>query len=200
MLTLCKNPGLFCAQACIKIILKHYYPKRGFSLQELAKLSYKRKNGVTDSLGIILVFDKLGLKVKGFTEKLELNKRYKQEKSLHDCYKKYSSSKKIQAKLIKETKLKKLVNIKKLEINDIEKFLKKKYLIILLLNWATIKNKKGYRGHFIILNSIDSKEVSIVNVGPKKPSLNYRIPRNKFVKAWHSKGTDSDAIVISGKK
>ena len=61
MLVLYKNPGLFCAQTCMKIVLRYYYPKKKFSLQKLAKLSYKMKNGVTSSVGIVLALDNFEL-------------------------------------------------------------------------------------------------------------------------------------------
>ena len=199
MLTLYKNSGLFCAQACMKIILKHYFPKKKFSLQKLSKLTYKRRNGATYTLGVVLALDKLGLKTKYYT-KTKLNKKHKQHKLIQKYCKKYLLSEKTKEKLIQEIKKKKLVTVKKLKLTDLKKFLKKNYLIILLLNWALIKNKKKYIGHFVILNKIDSRVVSVINVGPKEASVNYKIPLKKLNKAWHSRGTDSDVIVIYGKK
>lgn len=180
-----KNPGLFCAQTCMKIILKFYFPTKKFTLPHLAKLSYKKRKKLTNSLGIISALDKLDLEAKLYSQNDNCssgltNKEYK--------------------KILKKLKNKKLIKLRQLKIKNLKNFINKNYSVIVLLNWKVIKNKKGYCGHYVILNNITSKKVSVINVGPNEAKQNYGLPYKKFDKAWHSKGTDSDTLIIYGKK
>ena len=183
--TFYKNPGRFCAQTCMKIALKHFFKNKDFSLQNLAKLSYKKKRGDTNSLGIVFALDKSGLKTKLYTQ--EINSLRGINKIIHK-------------KLVKKLKNKRLIILKKLKLSELKTFVTKKYLVIVLLNWKTIKNKNGFQGHYVILNEIGTKKLSVINVGHAEASANYLISLKKFNKARHSKGTDSDVIVIYGKK
>lgn len=72
--------------------------------------------------------------------------------------------------------------MKKLKVSDLKDLIKKS-LIIILLNQAIIKNKNKYIGRYVTLNKINSKTVSVTNIGLNETSSNYKIFLKKFIKA-----------------
>lgn len=89
---------------------------------------------------------------------------------------------------------------KDLSITQLTKLLTKNSIPIILINWNILTKKKNYQGHFVVLSGHDEKNIYIHNPGIAKAQAFMPIKKELFKKAWESKGTDKDLILISNPK
>jgi len=191
-----KNLDLYCAQACMKMIIGYFDPKNKINLDKLSELSHKRKDGGTNSTGIVLAFHDLGYEVKLYTKTLEDEQLSPETQEYYD---KYGIDKKIKGSIIQKAKNKGLIIVKKLNLHNIKNFLDKKQGVIALINWNKVVDKKGYTGHFVVLTKIVGNSIYFHQPGPNDATPNKKISRELFMNAFNSEGTDNDVIIVKGK-
>ena len=192
-----KNPDMYCAQACMKMIVGYFDPKNKIDLDKLSKLSHKRKDGGTNSTGIALAFHDLGYKVKLYTKTL---KDEQLSSETQDYYDKYGIDKELKGSIIQKAKNKGLIIVKKLNLQKIKNFLDKKHGVIALINWNKVVGKKGYTGHFVVLTRITNNSTYFHQPGPNDATPNKKITSELFMNAFNAEGTDNDVIIVKGKR
>ncbi len=176
-----------CGITAIKMVLEYYGKKYSEEeLEETIKLSEEQKNKVgIATLQLALITTKLGFKTKLYTKNDELpfkkiEKDY--EKKILEAY-----------KTLKE---KKVIIKKTLTLKEILEYLKKDIIPIVLIDWNTIIQKKGYQGHFVTITGYDEENIIIHNQDSKE-GKNIKIKKTLFEKARKHKETDEDILIIS---
>lgn len=187
----------YCAQACIKMALKYFYPHQEFTYKELAQKSVKHKKFGTFSVGLAKALAESGLDVSFFTSSLKQNN---QKQSSIEYYKKYKNFLRIADKLIDNSiKCGVIVEEKNFKLEEIIEFFTREYIMIPLLNWKVIKGEKGFQGHFVVISGMDSENIYVHNPGPNHPEPFMQLEKKVFYNAWSSLGTDKDIVVVKGK-
>jgi len=180
-----------CGPLALKMVLEYFGEKHSF--EELAKLERTVDAGLVWSLGIARAAKKLGFNVKFIS-----SSNFSLEDDI-DYYKKYANDK---AKIIlKELndELKKLnvkIEEKQMKLDELLGFVTKNSIPIVLVNWFVLSGKQGYNGHFVPVTGFDEKNVYVHNPGLVNAMPHFPINREIFLKAWESKGTDKDTIII----
>lgn len=180
-----------CFQACLKMVLKFYFPKINFSYKKLDKISDHKSGMWTWQGKSLLYLNNLGFKIINI-ENLDYKKfSLSGEKYLKNIWpekvfnlqKKYSNLKeeqKIAEKLIRNKAIK-LIN-KKVLFSDLEKYFRNGYLVIVSVNPCVFNNKKCYWSHAVLITDVDSKLVTFHDPG-LPPVKNRKITKKKFIKA-----------------
>lgn len=194
-----------CMQACMKMILKYYFPKRDFSFEQLDELIGlgKRKLWSTPVQAAV-VFDNLGLNVKcyaarDFEDYLRegaeyIKKNYQDWKTILEHI-----DLNLDLDFTKEALKRGILENEELQFDLIESFFKKGGLIMLVINRNVLKDKKGYDGHFVLITDIGRDYVEFHDPGlPPKPKR--RESKCKFIQSWYDPDTDRSALVTFGKK
>ncbi len=180
-----------CGPLALKMVLEYFGEKHSF--EELAELERTIDAGLVWSLGIARAAKRLGFNVKFIS-----SSNFSLEDDI-DYYKKYANDK---AKIIlKELndELKKLnvkIEEKQMKLDELLGFVTKNSIPIVLVNWFVLSGKQGYNGHFVPVTGFDEKNVYVHNPGLADAVPHFSIKREIFLKAWESKGTDKDTIII----
>ncbi|MCD6476997.1 MAG: hypothetical protein J7K26_02425 [Candidatus Aenigmarchaeota archaeon] len=199
------SDDIHCLQACMKMVLKYYFPEKDFSFEQINELMGlgKRKLWSTPVQAVV-VLDDLGLNVKcyasfNFEEYVENPMQY--IKNNYNDWKTILNylDVDLDVRFLKEAINRNLVENKLLMFDDIIKFFKENAIIIVILNINKFENKEGYLGHAVVITDIGEDYVEFHDPG-LPPIPNRRIDKEKFIKAWYDKDTDRSAIIIFGKK
>jgi len=183
-----------CGPLALKMALE--YLGKTHNKAELAKQEKQLDTGLVWSVGIARAAKKLGFKVKFVS-----TSNFSHEENI-DYYKKYANDK---GKIVLE-ELKK--EIKKINVEVIEKdmpldellsYVNVESIPIVLINWYVVAGKQGFSGHFVPVTGYDAENVYIHNPGLANPKPFMKISREIFKKAWESKGTDKDTIIVFSK-
>jgi len=192
-----------CFQACLKMILKYFFPEKDFTYEELDKISDKPKDKWTWRCNALVELKKMGLNIKTYSS-FDYNdfikngadyirKRYDKEVAekmigMSDIESEIENTE----KMLKEN----IFELKELLFEDAENFFKKNYVIILLVNSRIINNKSGYSGHFVILTGFDKDSIFIHDPSIENGSPNRKVKKDLFVKAWKYPEKENDVILI----
>ncbi len=181
-----------CGPLALRMALAYLGEEHTF--KEISEEERQIDTGLVWSIGIARAAKKLGFKTKFIS-----TTNFNPEEDDIEYYKKYSHDK---AKII----LKELSDeIKEMQIEVQEKNMSLKKLLnyvskdsipIALVNWFVIAGKDGFSGHFLTITGYDDENVYVHNPGIVSPMAYLPIKRDLFLKAWESKGTDKDTIVI----
>lgn len=88
---------------------------------------------------------------------------------------------------------------KDLSLNELLGYLSTNSIPIVLVNWLVAAGKEGYSGHFLPLSGYDDEYVYVHNPGIANAQAYLPLKKDLFLRAWESKGTDKDTVVISRK-
>ncbi len=190
-----------CFQACLRMVLRFFYPERNYSFKELDKISKKVKKKWTWPMATLVAFKRMGFKVK-FHSKLDYKKFAKSgEKYLKKLYPK-DAEKMIEMSdipsEIKNTKEMLKCNIfttKRISLEEIFEKFQQSYLVILNINSRVLNCKKGFSGHFIIITGFDKNNIFFHDPG-LPPESNRRVSKKLFLKAWQYPQEEYDTILI----
>lgn len=194
-----------CTQACVKMILKYYYPEKDFSFEQIDKLfGFGKKILWSCPSQAVVVLDGLGLKAKWYGI-IDVEEFLKEGE---DYIKKNSKDWKtilehmdvnLHMRFTKESLKRNLLENKKLTFEDVESFFRKGNIICLVTNVNVLKDKEGYQGHIVLITDIGEDFVEIHNPGlPPKP--NEKINKEKFIQSWYYPDTGRYALIVFGKK
>jgi uncharacterized protein YvpB len=86
-----------------------------------------------------------------------------------------------------------------MDLDELFSYIDVESIPIVLINWYIIAGKQGFSGHFVPVTGYDKNHVYIHNPGLANPKPFMEIDKKIFKKAWESKGTDKDSIIIYSK-
>ncbi|MDD2935211.1 MAG: hypothetical protein PHX25_01930 [Candidatus Pacebacteria bacterium] len=198
-----------CLQACLKMVLKYYFPNKNYSFSKLDKMTMHVKGMWTWQGASLLALAGMGFEVINI-ENLDYKKFSKRGKNylkeiwteeVFETQKRYSDlnqEQKIAGKMIESEKIR-LVN-RGVNFSDLENYFKKDYLVLVSVNPCVFENKKCYWSHIVLITDINDKWVTFHDVG-LPPIENRKISRKKFEKAmtkpWKP---DTNLIALKHKK
>jgi ABC-type bacteriocin/lantibiotic exporter with double-glycine peptidase domain len=194
-----------CMQACMKMILKYYFPNRDFSFKQIDKLiGLEERRLWSNPVQAAVVLHDLGLKVKFYTAcdvkqflkegAFYIKKNYKDWKTILSHL-----DVNLVLRFTQKALERGLLESKKLSWDTTESFFKKGNLIMLVINTNVFKDRKGYAGHFVLLTNIGKQFVEFHDPG-LPPIPNRREDKRKFIQSWYDPDTDRNALVCKGRK
>jgi len=196
--------GKQCMQVAMKIVLKHFLDK-DYYLEELDRLTKRKKDKWTWTPQIVSVLYDIGLDVKYYSS-VDLKDMLEGEgyvrKVMGDDAEKVL---KFMDVPVVVDSIKKLLEYdifekKNLKFKEVEDFMKRRAVPMMLIDYSKFSGNKGYNGHFVVVTGFDDSSVYYHETGPKNIEANKKVSKKKFVDAWNSKGTDNDVVVVFGKK
>lgn len=179
-----------CFQAAFKMVLKYFYPKEKYSIEELDKITGKVESLWTwPTAGLIWLQEK-GLKVANidafdYEEFIKKGGKYLIEEYGEEVGDEQIKNSDIEQEISLAKQFVNLVDTKKEipEIDDIKNLLKEDNIIIVNLNSRVLDGKGGYCGHSVVIKGLNNKEF-IIN-DPGLPGIeNRKVDFNTFKKAW----------------
>ena len=180
-----------CFQACLKMVLKYFFPEKDFSYEELDKISDKAKDKYTWFSAAVIKVKKMGLKVKAYSnfdynEFIKNGAEYIRKKYDKEIAERTIEMSDIKSEIenAKEMIKEDIYELKELSFKDIENWFKENYMAILLVDSNMINNKSGYEGHFVVLIGIDDNNVYVHDPSRVSGSANRKINKDLFKKAW----------------
>jgi len=185
-----------CGPLALKMVLEYFGEK--YSIDELSKLEKRLDAGTVWSAGIARAAKKLG-----FDVKIISTSNFDLEEDDIEYYKKYANNKGkiILKELIEELKgLGVKIQEKDMSLNELLIFVSKDSIPIVLINWYVLTGKEGFNGHFLPITGYDEENIYVHNPGLASAMPYLAIKKDLFTKAWESKGTDKDTIIIYRKQ
>lgn len=183
-----------------------FFLYKKFSLKELDKLTGRKKDFWTWTSQIVPVLHDLGLKVRYFSnsdlEPFLNGERYFKEHFGQDADKilKFTDMPKV-LKSIRTLIKYDLFEKKKITLEDIENYLNKGYLSLVLVDHNILMGKNDlYQGHMVVVTGFTNSYIYYHESGPERPTLNKRVKRQTFYRAMTANGTDNDVVVVFGKR
>lgn len=168
-----------------------------YTFKKIAKEERQIDTGLVWSAGIARAS-----KVLGFSTKFISTTNFNPEESDIDYYKKYSHDKaKIVLKELSD-EVKKIgveVQERNMSLKELLSYVSKNSIPIVLINWYVVAGKEGFSGHFLPVTGYDEENVYVHNPGLASAMPYLPIKRSIFLRAWESKGTDKDTIVVCRK-
>ncbi len=170
-----------------------YFGKK-YSFNKISKETKQLESGMVWSLGIARASLKLGYKTKFIS-----TTNFSHETDDLEYYKKYSNDKSMLVlkdlqNEVKELKLSQ--EERNMPLEELLSLVTKDSIPIVLINWYVISGKEEFSGHFVPITGYDKKFVYIHNPGLAQAQAFMPIEKSLFQKAWESKGTDKDTIII----
>ncbi len=183
-----------CGQRVLQMVLAHFGEEH--SLEEIGKLEETLPSGLTWTVGIAVAARKLG-----FPVKIISTTNFSHDDEI-EFYKKNSSDEgqKTLFRLVDESKILGVENIEKnMSIEELQELLSEDSIPIVLVNWFSLAGREGYHGHFLVLSGYDDEYIYVHNPGIANAQNFLPLKKENFLKAWESKGTDKDVVVIGRK-
>ncbi len=178
-----------CGPLALKMALE--YLGEDHSFEEIAEKERQLDSGMVWSGGIARAAKKFG-----FPVKLISISNFSHEENDIEFYKKYADNKAMIVLKELSEELGDTVEEKDMSIEELLKFVSEDSVPIVLVNWYVIAEKEGFNGHFLPVVGYDEENIYVHNPGLARAQAYLPIKRDLFVKAWESKGTDKDTIVI----
>jgi len=192
-----------CFQACLKMALKYFFPEKDYSWEDLDKFSDKPKDKWTWICAAFVELKKMGLSVKVYTN-FDYESFVKEGVSyLRKVFSKEVAEKNIEMSDI-DSEVENAKNMIKEDIyekreitfEDIEKWFKENYLIILIVNSMILNGKPGYSGHFVILTGIEENNILIHDPSTYYGSPNRKINKDIFLNALFYPEKEKEVYLI----
>lgn len=165
-----------------------------YDFERLSKEERQIDTGLVWTIGIARA-----AKVLGFKTKLISTTNFSHEETDIEYYKKYANDKgRIVLKELSE-EIKKIgveVQERDMLLEELLGYISKDSVPIVLVNWYAISGKDGFNGHFLPVTGYDKENVYVHNPGIAQAMAHLPIKREVFLKAWKSKGTDKDCVVV----
>lgn len=192
-----------CFQACLKMVLKFFFPNRKYSFKYLDKVTFHKKNKWTWNNASLLFLSKIGfsvINIENFDYKqfFKFGEKYLKmiwTKEVFDVQKKYSDfnqEKKLAGKLIKDKSIKHYRRWA--TFKDLENLFKKQYLLMVPINPFILEKKSGYASHLILITDIKKKYIIFHDPG-LPPLINKKVSKKIFLKAMTYPYKESAALI-----
>lgn len=190
-----------CYQACLKMILKHIFPKKNFTFKKLDKLTNKPKAKWSWYPAGLVSLHKMKLIVKLYS--MFDYKKFSQEgkKYIYSLFPKENAETIIEnsdiLSAVKDTKRmlkRKIFRKERIDFIKVEEFFKRSYDIILWVNSGLLNRTNKFTGHFVVLIGFDKNYIYVHDPGlPPRP--NRKVSKKHFLKAWEYNGY-GDVVLI----
>ena len=180
-----------CGPRALQMVLSYF--GKNLTLPEISQLERQIDTGLVWTLGIARA-----AKLAGLNSKVISMTNFSHDDEI-DYYEKYKGDK---GKIVLEELKKEIgelgveVEERDLELTELLSFITRKSIPIVLINWYVISRKEGYSGHFVPLVGYDSENVLVHNPGIDRASPFMPLKKELFQKAWESKGTDKDIVIV----
>ncbi len=181
-----------CGPVALRMVLAYF--GKNHSLKKISKEEKQLDTGLVWSLGIVRAAKKLG-----FPVKLISTTNFSHKETDIDYYKKYVNNKGMLVLKELDEEIKKLgieTEERNMSLEELLSYVSNDSIPIVLINWYVIANKEGYNGHFVPITGYDDENVYIHNPGLANAQAYLPIKKSSFLKAWESKGTDKDTIIV----
>ena len=185
-----KKDNLHCFQACLRMALKHFLPKKNFTWEEIDTLTGFKKGKWTWATQALLNLHKMGFEIidwDNFDAELFVRKGdpFFLEtfgKEVGEAQVKYSDTAKERRLFRKYITLN--IHEKKIpSLLDLRRFLDKGYLLLCNVNAYALDRKKGYSGHLVLVYHYTNTHILLHDPGlPARPDR--RVSHSTFLKAW----------------
>lgn len=185
-----------CGPLALRMALAYLGTRMSFD--KISKEQKQLDTGLVWSVGIARAAKKLGFRTKFIS-----TTNFNQDVDDIDYYKKYANDKGmiVLKELSDEIKYLGVESEERnLSIDELLSFVSKDSIPIVLVNWFVIANKVGFSGHFLPITGYDAENIYVHNPGIANAMAYLPIRRDIFLKAWESRGTDKDTIIIFRKK
>ena len=184
-----------CGPLALKMALEFFGEEHSFD--DIATAQKALPSGLVWSIGIARAATKHGFFAKFFScENFNLDDNdiaYYEEHANNEA-------RKILRDLLLEAKdLDIAMEQKDLGLEDLLSYVSHDSLPIVLVNWFVLGGVSGFNGHFLLVTGFDEEFVYVHNPGLASAQAHLPIRRDLFLKAWESKGTDKDTVVICKK-
>ncbi len=194
-----------CVQACLKSVLKFYFPKRRFSFQYLDKMTAHRKNKFTWDFATLVFLLRIGFEIVYIT-KFDYKKfakrgeKYLQSLWRDDVYqyqKKYSDLKQEQKLAAKLANNKKVSFFKRsARFSDLKRLFKNKYLLMVAINPFVLDGENEYGSHMVLIINITKNFIYFHDPG-NPPIPNRKTSIKKFwLSASYPNKSSVDLIAV----
>jgi len=196
-----------CVQACLKSVLKFYFPQKDYSFNYLDKVTAHKKGKWTWNSAFLLFLANKDFEViniedfnyKKFSKYGEsfLKKNWTEEMFL--VQKKFSDLKneqKLAGKLVQNKKV--ILKMKPAMLHDIRLLFKKGYILLSVVNPYVLERRKGYASHLVVIISLGEKTITFHDPG-LPPLKNRKTSLKLFLKAMRYPSKES-ANLIAVKK
>ncbi len=182
-----------CYQACLKMILKHIFPKKNFTFKKLDKLTNKPKGKWSWYPAGLVSLHKMKLIVKLYSMFDYKKFSQKGEDYIYSLFSKENAEIVIKKSdipsAVKDTKKmlkRRIFQRKRIHFRKVEEFFKKGYDIMLWVNSRLLNRANGFTGHFVVLTGFDKNNIYVHDPGlPPRP--NRKVSKKHFLKAWEYK-------------
>jgi len=180
-----------CFQACLKMVLKYFFPEKDFTYEELDKITDKPKDKWTWCCAALVELKNMGLKVNFYSnfdyeQFIRSGAAYVRKKYDKEIAKKTIEMSDIESEIknAKEMIKENIYELKEVPFKNIEEWFKENYIIILLINSKMINKKPGFAGHFVVITGTDKNNVYVHDPGINDGSPNRKVEKDLFIKAW----------------
>jgi len=161
-----------CVQACLKMALKYYFPKKTYSLTKLDNAT-NHKSNQWDTITMLFLAS-LHFQVqyyasfnnKKFAEQGETYLKTIWSTEVFKEQKKHSNFKREQNLIKKELKDTKITSHNRpATMSDIKRLFAKHYTVFAAINPYTLDGDKGYSSHLVVITAINSKTITFHDPG-----------------------------------
>lgn len=190
-----------CFQASMRMILKHFLPKKNFTWKELERMSAKKPGKWTWPTRMLLSLEEMGFDVVMF-DAFDIDSFIERGGDfLIEAWGEEMGNAQIknsdiaqERRLYKRLKDRVAIERRAPMIRDLRRFLAKGYLIECNVNARKLDAKPGYSGHSILVYAVDKAHVHLHDPGlPHRP--HHRVTRSRFIKAWKYPRSGSQTMV-----
>ncbi len=191
-----QRSGNDCYQACLKMILRHFFPEQEYDWYKLDFITRHKPRYWTFEAQLLPALIERGLDVKLFatTPYQELNreialKRYGVRGSQMIDFKALEwAVPKLNDKSFEKTKL---------SFDKVEAYFRQGFVVMLCIDQSQLWAGNKFSGHGVILTGLSQREATIHDPA-RGPGM--KVERKRLVRAWNAKGTDNAVILVRKKE
>jgi hypothetical protein len=193
--------GMHYVQACIRIMLKYFFPEKEYTWEELDKFTYKYEGRGTWWFPFVLKFKDMGLDVidisnfnlKRYYEESEDYLRENNKPEVADWILEKSNLLEVK-KYIPEFLEKVDFKNRTASIEELKNFVNDGWLVGVDLNSRTLNKKEGYSSHMVVVFDYDDGVFTLHDPG-LPPHPNRKVSESLFLQAWEYAGSEHKSLM-----
>lgn len=181
-----------CGPIVLKMVLEFFGEE--YSFDEISKAERQIDTGLVWSVGIARAAKKLGFRTKMISQT-----NFRQEENDIEYYRKYASDNGMIVLKELADEIKKIgveIEERNMSLDELLSYVAENSVPIVLVNWYVLAGKEGFSGHFLPITGYDEKYIYVHNPGLASAQDYLPLKRENFLKAWESKGTDKDVVIV----